>query len=90
MVLVRFYQHLSIRRQPPIVHQGREDRLRPAIFGLCLKQACQFGHAVHGAPAGVEVVALLFLAACHVYVSPPVVADAVDYDAGKYGAHCEG
>lgn len=90
VVLVRFYQHLSIRCQPPVVHQGREDGLRPAVFGLRLKQTCQFGHAVHGAPAGVEVVALLFLAACHVHVSPPMVADAVDDDARKYGAHCEG
>lgn len=90
VVLVCFYQHLSIRCQPAIVHQGREDGLGPAIFGLRLKQTCQFGHAVHGAPAGVEVVALLFFSACHFYISPPVVADAVDDDAGKYGAHCEG
>lgn len=90
VVLVRFDQHLSIGCQPPIMHQGGEDRLGPAIFGLRLKQTCEFGHAVHGAPAGVQVVALLFLAACHFYISPPVVADAVDDDAGKYGTHCKG
>lgn len=90
VVLVCFYQHLPIGRQPPVVHQRSEDRLRTTVFGLCLKQARQLGHTVHGAAAGVEVVGVLFFAACQVYVSPPVVTHTVDNDARENGAHGEG
>ena len=89
-MLVRFYQHLPIRCESPVVHQRGEDRLGPTVFGLRLKQARQLCHTVHGSPAGVEVVAVLFLAACQVYVPPPVVTDAVDDDAREDGAHGEG
>lgn len=90
VVLVCFYQHLAIWCQSPIVHQRGEDCLGATIFGLCLKQTCQFGHTVHGSPAGMEVVAVLFLAACHVYVSPPVVTDTIDNDAREDGTHRKG
>lgn len=90
VVLVCLNQHLCIGRQSPIVHQRGEDGLGVTVFGLSLKQPRQLGDAVHGSASGVEVVAVLLLAAGHLDVAPPVVAHTVHDDAGEDGAHGEG
>lgn len=85
VVLVGFDQNLTIG-EAAVVHERGEDGLWATVLGPGLKQACQLGHAVHGAPP----VVVFVLTPRQLNVSSPVVTHTVDEDTREDGTHGEG